>query len=181
MEVIKYTAWASTKKTRKLDYTMTLFMITRQKNNTTMDIIKNYTDENGLKQGFWECCFENGELHSRGEYKDDKETGFWEYFKGKSDILTCGNYINGMKSGIWKGHGIISQGDSYEIHYKNDIKDGIQRFYYDFQSIELVYFLVKGEKCGMYDFYKPSGYVIERGFNKNNKMIGLWYNNRYKL
>lgn len=165
----------------KLDYTISIStMITELKYNTTMDIIKNYTDEKGLKQGLWEYYRPHGSVHSRGEYKDDKETGFWEYFQEKEyDMLTCGNYINGMKSGTWKGRGIIRPGYSYEKNYENGLQEGIQRNYFDFGNLELVYFVIKGKNCGMYDFGKPSGHVFCRGFYNNNNTIGLWYENRY--
>ena len=164
----------------KLDYTISIStMITELKYNTTMDIIKNYTDEKGLKQGLWEYYRGDGSVHSRGEYKDNKETGFWEYFQEKEDgVLTCGNYINGMKSGTWKGRGTIRADDSYERNFKNGLRNGIQKERIGGDLI-LIFFMVNEKKFGMYNFYRLGGVIIQRGFYNNNKMIGLWYDKRY--
>ena len=56
---------------------------------------KNRTDRNGLKQGYWEYYYENGNILSKGSYKDDKAEGMWEYYYTDGSLYNKKLFENG--------------------------------------------------------------------------------------
>ena len=53
---------------------------------------KNRIDKNGLKQGYWEYYYENGNIMSKGSFKDDKPEGMWEDYYINGNLECKGSY-----------------------------------------------------------------------------------------
>ena len=100
---------------------------------------KGYMDDNGLKQGEWEGYYDNGELESKGNYKDDKKVGYWEhYYNGNGELSSKGNYKNDVKDGYWEGY--YRNGKlEYKGNYKDGFKDGYWEGYYSNGQVLLLY------------------------------------------
>ena len=60
---------------------------------------KGYVDDNGLKQGEWEGYYDNGELESKGNYKDGKRDGYWEDYWDNGQLESKGNFVDNKKDG----------------------------------------------------------------------------------
>jgi antitoxin component YwqK of YwqJK toxin-antitoxin module len=64
---------------------------------------KGVIDSEGLYQGMWENYYLNGELKSKGEYKDGKKYGKWIYYFRNGKVEQEGFYDdNGLYTGLWK-------------------------------------------------------------------------------
>jgi hypothetical protein len=62
----------------------------------------NRTDDNGLKQGYWEYYDKSsGLLNSKGFYKDNKPDGKWEFYLF-GNLSQKGSYKNNKKDGVWE-------------------------------------------------------------------------------
>lgn len=49
-----------------------------------------------------ENFYANGQLKSKGTYKNNKLTGLWQYWDYKGKLILEGTYKNGERTGIWK-------------------------------------------------------------------------------
>ena len=70
--------------------------------------INQYTHD-GIKTGIWEEYYSNGNIGSKGSYKDGEEDGLWEWYHENGNILSKGLYVDGLKEGIWEEY--YSNGD----------------------------------------------------------------------
>jgi antitoxin component YwqK of YwqJK toxin-antitoxin module len=55
----------------------------------------NRYNRKGLKIGYWEHYYNNGNIYSKGSYKDGKKDGIWEYYHYDGQLKSKWNYING--------------------------------------------------------------------------------------
>lgn len=51
-----------------------------------------YIDSILMKQGKWIYYYENGEMESEGQYKDDQKKGVWKYYNEKGELLKTEEY-----------------------------------------------------------------------------------------
>jgi antitoxin component YwqK of YwqJK toxin-antitoxin module len=58
---------------------------------------------NGEKVGIWkEYHYTNGQLNSKGLYRDTKKKGYWEYYFSSGNLCSKGEYLNGEREGRWR-------------------------------------------------------------------------------
>ena len=72
----------------------------------------------GKEEGEWEYRYSNGQLESKGKYKEGKEEGEWEYWYSNGQLESKGKYKNGNREGEWiylRKIGIIAS----KVIYKN--------------------------------------------------------------
>jgi len=82
----------------------------------------NLTDENGLKQGYWDVTERN--VRSRGHYQDGQMHGSWLFYHPRGFLARLETYENGRKNGIYIA--IDSRGYlSKEEFYVDDELDGL--------------------------------------------------------
>ena len=55
----------------------------------------------GLKEGYWEEYYENGNLHEKGEYKEGNKEGIWIWSGYNGKKHNKGNYTRSWKHGCW--------------------------------------------------------------------------------
>jgi hypothetical protein len=76
----------------------------------------NQYDMDGRKQGYWEDYYKNGDLLSKGSFKNGKRDGYWEWYDdGKLNYN--GSYKDGEWDGIWgfyNENGQLEQKDLYK-------------------------------------------------------------------
>ncbi len=77
------------------------------------------TFRNGLKQGKWLVCYENGQIEKEGNIDNGKEHGtYFEYFSN-GQLKYNYTYDSCKKTGIWKSW--YENGTKYtERHFQND-------------------------------------------------------------
>jgi antitoxin component YwqK of YwqJK toxin-antitoxin module len=58
---------------------------------------------NGLKEGYWEDYYTNGNLMYKGHYKNGFLDGYWEwYYYSNGNLNYKGHYKNGIRDGYWE-------------------------------------------------------------------------------
>jgi antitoxin component YwqK of YwqJK toxin-antitoxin module len=119
----------------------------------------NFTDNKGLKQGYWEKKYENGNIRYTGRFKDNKPVGeFRRYYKSSSlqsvmvydesgnyakatfyyengKIAATGKYFGTKKDNIWKYYSFYGGHLSNEESYNKGKKDGYSREYYSDSTV----------------------------------------------
>ena len=79
--------------------------------------INQYT-EDGVKIGYWEEYYSDGELDNRGSYLNGNLDGIWEFFHENGKLWSKGMYKNDKEEGIWKYY--KEDGELYKKElYKN--------------------------------------------------------------
>ena len=89
--------------------------------------INQYTHD-GKKIGIWERYHKNGQLWSKGLFKDDKKEGIWEYYHYDGQLSSKGLYKDGKYDGIWESYYSNGQLESKGL-YEDDLKNGIWEEY----------------------------------------------------
>jgi antitoxin component YwqK of YwqJK toxin-antitoxin module len=139
----------------------------------------NQTDANGLRQGLWQKQQPNGKLMYKGYFKDNKPVGEWkryhpggqvkaiiEYqensdsafaqlFDAYNKKVAEGVYIKEKKEGIWVY--FTNDGKVAEEQYKNGLKNGISKKFYESGELMEEVEWVNGQQEGDYEFYFKAG------------------------
>jgi uncharacterized protein len=89
----------------------------------------NQYDYEGNETGYWESYWDNGNLSTKGSYVDGEEDGYWEtYHYNNGQLSSKGGYKNGKRYGKWEYYW-----DNGNLHmkgnFKNGREDGIWEFY----------------------------------------------------
>lgn len=90
----------------------------------------NQYDNEGIKQGYWETYWENGEIESKGNYVNGIQDGYWEDYWSNGGLYYKGSFKNGRMNGPWEWYyrnGNISS----KNNYSNDKKNGVNIDYYE--------------------------------------------------
>jgi len=165
---------------------------------------KNFTDENGMKQGKWVVTFENSKaVRYRGQFKDNRPIGEFEYFYNTGEIsavmrfkdqnnakskmyhkngnlLSVGNYFDQKKDSIWWYFNERKEVLNMET-YNKGVLDGEQIVYYPADPSKVkVKVLEKcifkeGQKNGPWEQYYESGRMKAKGVYLNGSMNGIAY------
>jgi uncharacterized protein len=78
----------------------------------------NQYDYEGNKTGIWEEYWSNGELLSKGSYKNDDRNGYWETYYDNGNLYSKGSYKDGKRDGYWEEYY-----DNGKIWFKGDYKN----------------------------------------------------------
>lgn len=90
---------------------------------------KNFTDEQGKKQGFWSKNFENGKTRYEGNFKDNLPTGLFKYWHENGNLKVEMNYFNENQCQV-----SLYNVDGKHIadgFYYNQVKDSLWRYFDD--------------------------------------------------
>jgi antitoxin component YwqK of YwqJK toxin-antitoxin module len=90
---------------------------------------KGFLDNNGNRQGLWGTYYKNGQLDSKGSFKDDKKDGIWEYYWDNGQLMSKGSFKDDKQDGIWERYHENGQSHSKGL-FKDGKKDGIWEYYY---------------------------------------------------
>ena len=61
---------------------------------------ENYIDGK-IEDSVLESYYSNGQLLSKGNYKDGKESGLWELYHRNGQLWEKGSYVDGKKDGLF--------------------------------------------------------------------------------
>jgi len=113
----------------------------------------NQTDSNGLRQGLWQKQQPNGRLLYKGYFKDDKPIGEWQRYHPGGQVKAViqynensdsalaelfdvykkkvaeGIFVHQKKEGTWVYYS--NEIKVAEEHYKNGLKNGVSRKFYE--------------------------------------------------
>jgi antitoxin component YwqK of YwqJK toxin-antitoxin module len=134
---------------------------------------QNVTDENGLKQGYWEKKRKNGVVKYKGQFKDDMAYGKFKYYDKEGTIITTLEYSTSDSALATHFHSNSKK--AAFGYYVNEKKEGVWRFYDRKGVLASKETFIKGVKHGVYIVYNLNGslsrkteYVngIENGYRK---------------
>lgn len=219
-------------KTRAINFMVVIFVFTALFVNVSVaqnvgqkdTIVKNYTDINGQKQGYWKKRYKNGNTAYEANFRNDKLVGTYKryyennqlfalinysmelpdsladvtYYWDDGKLLAEGHFIQQkLKQGLWRYYNVngekigefnylndtldgvkkIFYADgtpSYQVTYKDGVKDGVETKYYDNGKKESEQQIKKGKFQGKLYVYYPSGNFRLMGAYKNNLKDGKW-------
>ena len=162
----------------------------------------NQTDSNGLRQGLWKKQQPNGRLIYEGHFKDGKPIGEWKRYheggqvkavinyRADSDSaftqifdkfgkkVSEGNYINQKKEGNWIY--LSNKRKIAEEQFKNGMKNGISKKYYNTGELMEEMEYVDGNQEGNYEVFYKNGQPYMQCKMKQNMRHGLYVVNTDK-
>ena len=105
----------------------------------------NQYDNEGIKQGYWETYWENGEIESKGNYVNNIQDGYWEDYWSNGGLYYKGSFKNGRVDGPW------------EYYNRNG-------------NISSKYNYSNGKKNGVNIDYDENGEILLKGIYKNDQL-----------
>ncbi len=155
----------------------------------------NQTDSSGLRQGLWRKTQPNGKLLYEGYFKDGKPVGEWKRYHEGGQIKAIisysevsdsaftqmfnefgkkvaeGNFVNEKKEGPWS---VYSENRKIaEENYRNGVKDGISKKYYDTGEVLEECDWKEGKQDGNYRAFYQDGKPYLQCKMSNNQRNGL--------
>ena len=135
-------------------------------------VIMNY-DNNSTKvraRFFWQ----NGELAARGNYLDTKRDSVWLYYSYHTkSVSNRVEYSAGKHDG--KEQSFYPDGKvAEEIIWRNDLKDGHWKQFFDNGQIKSTATYISGKLEGIYTAYHPNGTKHIEGAYKHDIPHGEW-------
>lgn len=141
----------------------------------------NYTDKNGLKQGFWEEKV--GVLTLKGYYLHDKKEGAWVTYPPEAPPSLVESYLNGEKNGISMTFDQRRPFLASEKWYKNGLLEGRCRDFDRSGKVTVDATYRKGMLHGMKKIYYENGRPQEEANFIDNERNGMtkWYNEQGEM
>ncbi len=138
------------------------------------DSTKNFTDENGHRQGYWEQRYPNGNLRYSGQFRNDRPVGeFTRYFSSGNKMafmVFCDQGIRADTKLYYENGKIAAKGI-----YLDEKKDSVWRYYsfYD-QHLTSTETYDAGVRDGISAVYYPNGNYAEVFTYRNDQRHGWW-------
>lgn len=133
-----------------------------------------YTYKGGMIMGKenGECkLYEDGILHTIGNYKNGIETGEWKAYYKSGKLHTIGNYKNGIETGEWKAY--YENGKlQAEGKYENGEQSGEWRVYYESGKLQAIVSYEKGKENGEGKSFYENGKIQKEIKYKNGIRVG---------
>lgn len=155
----------------------------------------NQTDENGLKQGYWEKSYPNGTIQYSGTFKNNRPVGQFKRYNQEGDLVAEMNYqetservytkfyypgkilraegyfLNKLKDSVWVYY--TEDGSKInEVPYVNDKKHGTEKKFYTSGALSEISVWNNGINDGLTKRFYESGAVMMRIFYNNGKLDG---------
>ncbi|MDF1674008.1 MAG: hypothetical protein P1U41_10905 [Vicingaceae bacterium] len=131
-------------------------------------------DDEGRRQGYWEEYYlePEGQLKSKGKYKDGKKIDEWTFFFENNKLQQVGKYLKDEQpTGLWKWY--YESGKLLrEENFRKGLEDGMMHEY-----LEDGYIITEGEYI---DGLKEGEWIYEHGDHKeignyrDGQKSGLW-------
>jgi len=150
----------------------------------------------GKPDGYWKSYYRNGNLKAEGNRKEFQLDGPWIFYDREGIPSSEITYSEGKKDGPSK---LFKDGYLFKIDiYKQDVQEGISRFFYPDSSLQKEIPFIEGKKEGLGYEYAKDGRILTLLVYKNNSLLrkqninrfdqqnqkqGLWmsfHNNRQK-
>jgi antitoxin component YwqK of YwqJK toxin-antitoxin module len=154
------------------------------KDNKPVGTFKRYYDDGVIKaimvynatgtRAFTTLFYQNGTRAAEGNYFGTQRDSTWNYFSYYDNTLKGSEkFVNGKKEGLsvsYYSTGKVSQ----ELNYKNDLKHGIWRQYYDNGVLKISGAYTAGKRTGAFIVNYPSNKPEWRGNYANDIKNGKW-------
>ncbi len=134
----------------------------------------NFTDDKGLKQGYWEQKYPNGNIRYKGVFKNDHPVGeLIRYFPGGSKMAVLNFCDEGRRADaelFYQNGGLAGRGI-----FIDEQKDSVWKYfsYYDNQLASTETYNM-GVKEGLSAVYYPDGQMSESFWYQNDSRNGPW-------
>ena len=162
------------------------------------NIERRYTlNDNGNRDGLYETYYYNGQVETRGFYKDGKEDGVFEWYHSDGQLYRKQPYKNGKMDGLYEeyfGDGKLGKkytckdgkmDGPYEEYfengnlkkkcaYKDDKLDGSYEEYYENGKLKKKCTYKNGKKDGPYEDYHENGQLDTKCAYKDGEYDGLY-------
>lgn len=142
----------------------------------TGDTLVNYTDINGLKQGYWDKKYDNGKTEYEAYFIDGKPVGEYKRYNNKGDLtalLKFSEKSDSVKAKLYHTNGKVAAFGNY-ISKK---KDSVWNYLDDSGICYLVESYNNGKKHGAFRKYTSERVLIEEMNWRNDVKHGNW--NKY--
>ena len=135
-------------------------------------LAKGMIDDADRRQGYWEEYYINGELKSKGNYKDGKKIDDWEFYFANKQLQQKGKYLEGEKpTGTWYWY--YSGGELLrEESFRKGLEDGMLVEYFENGTLITKGEFIDGKKEGTW-FYELGDHK-EEGQYKDGERFGEW-------
>jgi len=133
--------------------------------------------KNGKKEGSWVTYHDNGQLKSKGDFKNGIKINTWVYSDEKG-LSTIGEYKEGKPDGSWINYNWINIYKEGILLSKNQQKDGQKNgswiAYYDNKMIESQGQFKDGKEDGLWTYFHKNGQISSTGKYVYGKKEGYW-------
>lgn len=137
------------------------------------DTLKNYTDINGFKQGFWQKTYYSGKIKYQGYFKNDKPIGEFIRYYENGRPKTIMNYSEiGNKAFI-----ILYEKNGNKIasgNYVNSKKDSTWNFFFKDTILLLEENYIDGERVGLIRKFYTNAKVMDESYIYNGIRDSIW-------
>ena len=133
--------------------------------------INQYTHD-GIKIGYWEGYYSNGQLMYKGSYKDGKEEGYWEYYNDNGQLYSKGSFKNGERYGNWEKYYYNGQ-LWYKGSFKNWEREGYWEEYYPDGQLDSKGSYINGLRDGIWEYYYRSGELKYKSLYNDGKLVKI--------
>jgi antitoxin component YwqK of YwqJK toxin-antitoxin module len=140
------------------------------------------TMRGGKPDGYWKTYNDQGVMVSEGNRKNYELDSTWKFYDDKGKITMEMNYRAGKKDGIRKTY---RADEIIEENFKNDIKEGLSRYYYADGHIHEEINFRNGLEEGLAREFDEDGRIItlisyKSGFITERELINRFDNNGKK-
>lgn len=112
--------------------------------------------KNGLMDGVWEHYRIDGPLRSVGNFKNNKQNGYFKFYHENGKLELEGTYVEDREEGKWITYN--KNGSVIEIReMKNDMLNGLSVEYYENGNKKSESYFVNNKREGEYKFYDENG------------------------
>jgi len=133
-----------------------------------------YFNDNGKLEGIWEGYWEDGSLHSKGNFKNNLKDGYWEDYWRGGQVGTRGNFENGIKVGEWVVYPTNSKLYSKGTYVNNKREGEWKEYYISNDKLYSKGTYVNDKREGEWVYYYGNGKIRSKGKYVNNKEKGKW-------
>jgi antitoxin component YwqK of YwqJK toxin-antitoxin module len=160
---------------------------------TDIEII-NRIDKARMKQGKWIDFWENWNIKTEGEYKNDLKHGYFKQYSKDGVLLLTEKYIDGiLQEDVAELAKLDIKTEYYPngnvkivASYKDDVPEGVRREYSEDGQVVAGYIFKSGQvigegiiddeglRDGAWREYYPNGAVKSEGNYNKGKRIGQW-------
>ncbi len=115
------------------------------------------TMRDGKPDGYWKSYFESGKIKAEGNRRNFELDSAWKFYNENGKLILEVNYLNAKKNGIktsWLDKEIIRE------NFRNDVKEGMTRYYYADERLKSEVPFVKGMEQGLGKEYSHEGEII---------------------
>jgi antitoxin component YwqK of YwqJK toxin-antitoxin module len=154
----------------------------------------NRIDNSRMKQGRWVTFYDDWQIHTEGEYKNNLKHGYFKEYSKEGVLLTTSKYIDGiLQEDVAELAKLDIKREYYPsgkvkiiASYKDDVPQGVRREFSEEGKVVAGYIFrdgniigegiidAEGIKDGPWKEYYPNGVLKSVGTYDKGKRIGPW-------